>query len=158
MALFPISPRHAKMLITGQHQDCLPYVVAIVSALSVGDPFVMDYQLDSVQLDDSDGAGSDGDHDVRRLELNQLRNQAMAEKEGKKLQRRRYYSVQKTHAGLDPSSDILKILNVVGAYEFAGATEKFCADNFLRPKVRSLDICSFSRILLLIIIIDACYF
>lgn len=35
---------------------------------------------------------------------------------------------------MDPTSDILKLLNVVGAYEFAGATTAFCEDNFLRPK------------------------
>jgi ATP-dependent RNA helicase DHX37/DHR1 len=35
---------------------------------------------------------------------------------------------------LDPSSDIIKLLNVVGAYEFAGATTQFCEDSFLRPK------------------------
>ncbi|CDS09619.1 hypothetical protein LRAMOSA10979 [Lichtheimia ramosa] len=39
MALFPIAPRLAKMLIIGQQHGCLPYVVIMVSALSVGNPF-----------------------------------------------------------------------------------------------------------------------
>lgn len=33
-------------------------------------------------------------------------------------------------------SDIFKILSVVGAYEYAGGGHKFCADHFVRPKVR----------------------
>ncbi|RKP29551.1 P-loop containing nucleoside triphosphate hydrolase protein [Metschnikowia bicuspidata] len=40
MAHFPLSPRYAKILIVGNQLDCLPYVVALVSALSVGDPFL----------------------------------------------------------------------------------------------------------------------
>ncbi|KAI7857141.1 P-loop containing nucleoside triphosphate hydrolase protein [Circinella umbellata] len=39
MSLFPIGPRLAKMLIIGQQHGCLPYVIIMVSALSVGNPF-----------------------------------------------------------------------------------------------------------------------
>lgn len=40
MALFPLSPRFAKLLINGRQHNCLPYVIILVSAISVGDPFV----------------------------------------------------------------------------------------------------------------------
>ncbi|KAI9498059.1 P-loop containing nucleoside triphosphate hydrolase protein [Zychaea mexicana] len=39
MSLFPVTPRLAKMLIIGQQHGCLPYVIIMVSALSVGNPF-----------------------------------------------------------------------------------------------------------------------
>jgi len=34
-------------------------------------------------------------------------------------------------------SDIFKSLSVVGAYEYSGGGHKFCADHFVRLKVRS---------------------
>ncbi|KAF1796039.1 P-loop containing nucleoside triphosphate hydrolase protein [Mucor lusitanicus] len=130
MSLFPITPRFAKMLIIGQQHGCLPFVIAIVSALSVGDPFIQDYHLDENQPEDDD----DDEEDVGRRELHNITSESVAEKERRKLVRKKYYSSQMKHAGLDPSSDILKLLNVVGAYEYAGATAAFCDDNFLRPK------------------------
>ncbi|KAI7902923.1 P-loop containing nucleoside triphosphate hydrolase protein [Cokeromyces recurvatus] len=129
MSLFPITPRFAKMLIIGQQHNCLPYVIAIVSALSVGDPFIQDYHLDDKHPDEEDENDNDDDE-----ELQNLNNPAYIEKQQRKLIRKKYYTAQMKHAGLDPSSDILKLLNVVGAYEYAGATLKFCQDNFLRPK------------------------
>ena len=39
MSLFPLSPRFSRMLVSSQQHGCLPYVVCIVSALAVGDPF-----------------------------------------------------------------------------------------------------------------------
>ncbi|RUS17073.1 P-loop containing nucleoside triphosphate hydrolase protein [Endogone sp. FLAS-F59071] len=134
MAMFPISPRFSKMLLIGQQHNCLPYVIAIVSALSVGDPFVKNYHLDDNHPGDSDDEGSDEEKDIRKQEIKEIRNESVAEKEKRKLMRKQYYKVQTKHAGLDPTSDILKLLNVVGAYEFAGATEKFCEENFLRSK------------------------
>ncbi|KAI8986924.1 P-loop containing nucleoside triphosphate hydrolase protein [Pilobolus umbonatus] len=127
MSLFPITPRFAKMLIIGQQHDCLPYVIAIVSALSVGDPFIKEYHLDEEELDES------GD-DIEYQELQNIRNEKVIEKEKRRLMRKKYHTSQMKHAGLDPTSDILKLLNVVGAYEYAGATDAFCEDNFLRPK------------------------
>ena len=35
MAQFPVAPRYAKMLALGAQKGCLPYVLALVSALSV---------------------------------------------------------------------------------------------------------------------------
>jgi ATP-dependent RNA helicase DHX37/DHR1 len=47
MSLFPLSPRFSRMLVSGQQQGCLPYIISIVSALSVGDPFLHDEVLAS---------------------------------------------------------------------------------------------------------------
>ena len=40
MANFPLAPRYAKMLAIGRQHGCLPYVIALVSALSVREVFV----------------------------------------------------------------------------------------------------------------------
>ena len=40
MACFPVSPRYGKMLSMGHQHDLLPYVVAVVAALSVQELFV----------------------------------------------------------------------------------------------------------------------
>jgi ATP-dependent RNA helicase DHX37/DHR1 len=45
MSLFPLAPRYAKMLALGKQHGCLPYVIAIVSALSIGDPFLPEESL-----------------------------------------------------------------------------------------------------------------
>lgn len=46
MALFPLSPRFSRMLVSGQQHGCLPYVICIVSAMSVGDPFIYEEAID----------------------------------------------------------------------------------------------------------------
>ena len=43
MACFPVSPRYAKMLALGHQHNLLPYVVVIVSVLSVQELFVEIY-------------------------------------------------------------------------------------------------------------------
>lgn len=45
MALFPLSPHFARMLVSGQQHGCLPYVICLVSALSVGDPFIYEHDI-----------------------------------------------------------------------------------------------------------------
>lgn len=47
MALFPLSPRFSRMLVSGQQHGCLPYVICIVSAMSVGDPFVYEEAIEN---------------------------------------------------------------------------------------------------------------
>jgi len=77
MALFPLSPRSSRMLITAQQCDCLPYIICIVSALSVGDPFV---HLDALE-DVSDGEES----------LSDLKNQESRQKEARRSRRKTYH-------------------------------------------------------------------
>ncbi|KAK9762360.1 putative ATP-dependent RNA helicase DHR1 [Basidiobolus ranarum] len=128
MSVFPVHPRFAKMLIVGQQHGCLPYIISVVSALSVGDPFVKDFHLDNAEdlEEDSDEEGKN--------ELRNITSEEIAEKTRRKMARKRFHEAHMKHAGLDPSSDLLKCLNVVGAYDFAGATEKFCDSNYVRVK------------------------
>lgn len=80
-------------LIIGQQHGCLPYVIAIVSALSVGDPFIQDYHLDENQPEDSDDEG-----DINRRELQNITSESVAEKERRKLVRKKYYTSQMVNA------------------------------------------------------------
>ncbi|CAG8609972.1 4806_t:CDS:10, partial [Paraglomus occultum] len=140
MAQFPVLPRFSKMLIIGQQHGCLPYIITIVAALSVGDPFIREDNLDSSKDLEENDKEMDEDNDKMRemqtdeQELAGIDNLDIAEKEHRRLRRKKFYEAHMKHAGRDPSSDFLKLLNVVGAYEYAGATDKFCEENFVRAK------------------------
>lgn len=137
MSLFPLSPRFSKLLVTGQQHGCLPYVVCIVSALSVGDPFIYEEALEN---------GNNKEID----ENSEYRSELKCEETN--LSRKVFYESQhvskcslsycplilcsKTHASLgNYTSDLFKILSVLGAYEFVGGGQKFCSENFVRSKV-----------------------
>ncbi|PFH53904.1 hypothetical protein AMATHDRAFT_136330 [Amanita thiersii Skay4041] len=125
MALFPLSPRFSRMLVSGQQHGCLPYVIAIVSAMSVGDPFVREEAL----INDDEG------DEETRSDLGLQTSEAVMLKEARQLRRKAFFQSQSLHASLGKnSSDILKLLSVVGAYEYAGGGHKFCEDHFVRFK------------------------
>lgn len=94
MATFPIIPKFAKMLIIGQQHGCLPYVIAIVSALSVGDPVLRDSDLNDLADEESDSDDDSGTADVKKMELHNIRSESVAEKERRKLTRSKYYQTQ----------------------------------------------------------------
>ncbi|KAJ7212117.1 P-loop containing nucleoside triphosphate hydrolase protein [Mycena pura] len=113
MSLFPLSPRFSRMLASGQHHGCLPYIISIVSALSVGDPFLHEEGLVSDGTDNEDG-------DVDGLV---------------KTGRKEFFRTQHMHSALGNfTSDVFRMLSVVGAYEFAGGGLQFCSQHFVRPK------------------------
>jgi ATP-dependent RNA helicase DHX37/DHR1 len=49
---FPVAPRYAKMLIIAHQSDCLAWIIAIVAALAVGDPFL--HETETVRTFNSD--------------------------------------------------------------------------------------------------------
>lgn len=66
MSLFPLSPRYSKMLLLSRQQGCLPYMICVVAALSVGDPFLREENLgtsnagpDGLDAEEMDSAGDD---------------------------------------------------------------------------------------------------
>ncbi|KAA1469988.1 P-loop containing nucleoside triphosphate hydrolase protein [Dentipellis sp. KUC8613] len=125
MSLFPLSPRFSRMIVSGRQHGCLPYIIAIVSALSVGDPFLREEALD--REDESD--------DESDFDLAHLTSDKANAKEARKLRRRVYFQSQQFHASLgNGMSDLFRILSVVGAYEYAGGGLEFCNDHFVRPK------------------------
>ncbi|KZT12027.1 P-loop containing nucleoside triphosphate hydrolase protein [Laetiporus sulphureus 93-53] len=125
MSLFPLSPRYSRMLVSGRQHGCLPYIVTIVSALSVGDPFVREEALVNDAQDDEDGDE----------ELSHLSSEATRAKEARRLRRRAFFQSQQIHASLgNATSDVLRMLSIVGAYEYAGGGHQFCTEHFVRPK------------------------
>ncbi|KAK0504014.1 P-loop containing nucleoside triphosphate hydrolase protein [Armillaria luteobubalina] len=131
MSLFPLSPRFARMLVGSQQHQCLPYVVAIVSALSVGDPFLHD---EGLATHEDSGLDDDDDND-----LGHLKSENVKAKEALRLRRKAFFQSQQTHSSLGKgTSDMFRVLSVVGAYEYAGGGLKFCGEHFVRPKIGNI--------------------
>jgi ATP-dependent RNA helicase DHX37/DHR1 len=85
MSLFPLSPRFSRMLASGQVHGCLPYIISIISALSVGDPFLHE---DALQHEESE---SDEDPDG---ELSHIKSAALRAKEANRLRRKAFFQSQ----------------------------------------------------------------
>lgn len=92
MALFPVSPRFSKMLVTARKNDTLPYVITIVAALSVGNPFLHENFIHDDEGDDQDN-GPDDDID-KPAELMYITNPELRAKEIRKIERRKFFKSQ----------------------------------------------------------------
>jgi len=82
MGGYPVSPRFAKMLVLGEQNGCLPYVIAIVACLSVGQPFIHEQAL---EVDDEEDTST---------ETRLITSDALREKEERKETRRRFFAAQ----------------------------------------------------------------
>jgi len=87
MSLFPLSPRFSRMLVSGQQQNCLPYVIAIVAVLSVGDPF---FHEDGLR------GKNDEEREVEEGEeaLGHLTSDAVRQKEERRIRRKAFFESQ----------------------------------------------------------------
>ncbi|KAG6896277.1 hypothetical protein C0992_009400, partial [Termitomyces sp. T32_za158] len=84
MSLFPLSPRFSRMLVNGQQHGCLPYVIAIASALSIGDPFLHD-----------EGLTAENDHeDLESEDLSHLTSATVKAKEVQRSRRKAFFKSQ----------------------------------------------------------------
>jgi ATP-dependent RNA helicase DHX37/DHR1 len=105
MALFPVSPRFSKMLVAARLGDSLPYVIAVVASLSVGNPFLHENFLDSKTMEanehqDDDRSATDGEEDVP-VELDQIKNPEVRAKELRKVERHRFFkALQACHSSV----------------------------------------------------------
>jgi ATP-dependent RNA helicase DHX37/DHR1 len=88
MSLFPLSPRFSKMLVSSRRHDCLPYAIAIVSAMSVGDPFLRE---EALGIDDEDSSESDE-------EMTHISKETVRAKELSKQRRRAYFVSQQVYS------------------------------------------------------------
>ncbi|KAK6362029.1 putative ATP-dependent RNA helicase DHR1 [Orbilia blumenaviensis] len=127
MNYFPVAPRFGRILAAGHQYNCMPYVITLVAALSVGELFIPEHQLD-FSLADSEEDGSDREEDLapdfaEKMELDR-----------KQAQRKKYNAAQRSFAMLDTSSDALKLLTVVCAYEYETRQADFCREKFVRAK------------------------
>jgi ATP-dependent RNA helicase DHX37/DHR1 len=119
MSAFPILPRYAKMIILGQQFNNTPYIIAIVAGLSVGDPFLAIEELKGMAQDEQSKPGDET---------------AVIDSELARSQKRKFEESRTEFCRLDEGCDVLRLLCAIGAYEFAGATDKFCEEKFLRVK------------------------
>lgn len=113
MSLFPLNPRLSKMLLIGNQIDCLPYIVAIVSALSVGEPFMQQYEVVGHIEDDADVGAKE--------RANKLRS--------------RYNAAMARFSALDARGDVLRTLAAVAGYTYTDNQQEYCGENFLREKI-----------------------
>ncbi|XP_033828283.1 probable ATP-dependent RNA helicase DHX37 [Periophthalmus magnuspinnatus] len=109
MASFPVAPRYAKMLALGKQQDCLPYVIAVVAAMTVREIF----------------------EDLDRPASSEAESGKLTQRRARLTQMRRLWAGQ---GGALLLGDLMVMLGAVGACEFAGFTPKFCEENSLRYK------------------------
>jgi ATP-dependent RNA helicase DHX37/DHR1 len=111
MSAFPLHPRHSKMIILGQQFNNMPYLIAIVAGLSVGDPFTGPEEIDAESQDGSEESTVVGP------------------------KMRKYEESRQKFSALDPECDVLRLLCAIGAYEAGGSADSFCVEHFLRIKV-----------------------
>ncbi|EGE07044.1 pre-mRNA-splicing factor ATP-dependent RNA helicase PRP43 [Trichophyton equinum CBS 127.97] len=124
LTLFPLSPRFGKMLHIGHQHDCMPYTIALVSALSVSEVFIQENQLD---LTKDKSAGDDEEEDKMYTNADRLEDDAREQR------RKDYQRAQRIFSKHDEKSDAMKFLTAVCAYAYAPNGEKFCSEMFLRP-------------------------
>jgi ATP-dependent RNA helicase DHX37/DHR1 len=116
---YPLSPRFGKMLSLGNQHDCIPYVVALVAGLSVGDLFISENQADITP--------------IRRQE-DQVYSQADQELDTQREQRRkRYNETRAAFSKYDRTSDALKMLTAVCAYAWE-ESDAWCEEHFVRAR------------------------
>jgi len=133
MSLFPLGTRLSKLLVQGHQFDCLPYVIALVAALSVGDPFIKEESLHEM-LDQYEEVNEDLMEDLA-LEAQHIHNSDELEKEKRKAKRSGYFKALNQFAALSGAlSDPIRLLSAVGAYEHEGGSLQFCQKNYLIPK------------------------
>ncbi|OLY81285.1 putative ATP-dependent RNA helicase DHX37 [Smittium mucronatum] len=125
MMLFPVSPRYAKMLILGNKHDLLLHVISIISVLTIGNPFKNELDIDKLNSEQ------------KLKNPNGIVDPVTGEDLSMK---KKYYKAMNTLARQNPTSDVLKWLSVMGAYEYVDSPlikEKVCDDLFLRQKLMS---------------------
>ena len=120
LSTYPLSPRFSKMLAIGHQHGCMPYTIAMVSALAVPDIFIPENQLDlSIPPRDSDAIYSTAD----RL-ADTFREQ----------RKRDYNKAHRIFSQNSPNSDAIKALSALCAYAFASDRDSFAKEMFLSPK------------------------
>ncbi|KAF3935557.1 hypothetical protein ABW19_dt0202743 [Dactylella cylindrospora] len=129
MNYFPVAPRFGRILAVGQQYECMPYVIALVAALSVGELFVPENQLDFSLADSDDEVNGDQDDEQLAPDF----AEKIAE-DRRTAQRKMYNAAQREFAMLEPTSDALKLLTAVCAYEHETRQADFCRDKFVRAK------------------------
>lgn len=91
MSNYPVTPRFAKMLVIGHQHGCMPYVIAVVAALSVGDPFLREESL-GFQPGEDEGEQQDLESEIP--EISHIKSGDIREREERKAKRRAFFKAQ----------------------------------------------------------------
>ena len=120
LSTYPLSPRFSKMLAIGHQHGCMPYTIAMVSALTVPDMFIPENLLGlSTPSRDSNAIYSTND----RLD------------DASREQRRRDYNrARRLLSRNSPYSDAIKAMSAICAYAYVANQEDFAKEMFLSPK------------------------
>ncbi|QKX57068.1 uncharacterized protein TRUGW13939_04176 [Talaromyces rugulosus] len=122
LSAYPLSPRYSKMLQIGHQHGCMPYVIALVSALAVGDLFVQDSQVDMTV------SAAKTDKDLVYTNADRLEDTAREQR------RKDFFRARRLLSKHDDTSDALRYLSAICAYAYASEEESFCEQMFLRAK------------------------
>ncbi|KAL4803328.1 P-loop containing nucleoside triphosphate hydrolase protein [Aspergillus unguis] len=129
LSTYPLSPRFGKMVYVGHQHGCMPYVIALVAALAVGDLFIPENQIDPV----ADKGTTTPDEDKKVY-----KNSDRLEDTAREKRHKDYARAHRLFAKHDDLSDALKYLSAICAYGYAPASdnggESFCEKMFLRAK------------------------
>lgn len=120
LSAYPLSPRFSKMLVIGHQHGCMPYTIALVSALAVQDLFIPENQLDlSAPIQDAGTIYTTAD----RLE-----------DESRERRKREFHKANSVFSKNSVSSDAIKALTALCAYAYASDHDMFALNYFLSPK------------------------
>ena len=120
LSVYPLSPRFSKMLVIGHQHACMPYTIAMVSALAVQEIFIPESQLDlSSSVRDSDTIYTTADR--------------LAD-ESREKRKREFNKAHSIFSKNSTSSDAIKALTALCAYAYAPDPTAFVRDFFLNPK------------------------
>ena len=124
LSTYPLSPRFSKMMHIGHQHGCMPYVIALVAALAVGDLFVPENQIDPTT-----SSSNNNDNDT-------YTNADRLEETAQEQRHKAYARVHRLFSKHDDTSDSLKYLSAICAYGYAPPAEadSFCEKMFLRGK------------------------
>ncbi|EAW08694.1 ATP-dependent RNA helicase ECM16 [Aspergillus clavatus NRRL 1] len=125
LSTYPLSPRFGKMIHIGHQHGCMPYVIALVSALAVGDLFVPENQLDPAPSKDDEGKDKD-----KRV----YKNSDRLEDTAREQRHKDFARAHRLFSKHDDTSDALKYLSAICAYGYASDGDAFCDQMFLRSK------------------------
>lgn len=140
MSLLPVSPRFSKMLLIANQHECLPYVVALVSGFSVGDPFLTEYDLgikvNEIKKETKKNEDSDSDSDS---DNNDDKGETLTQFE---IERRRrvlssFNKSRRMFGRLDKYSDSIRLLFAICCTDYVKPEKRdlFYEENFLNGKV-----------------------
>lgn len=134
MALYPISPRHSRMLLTvfetvskleewAGANLVLAFAIAVAAALSMDNPFLTQFSSNAVQ-----------DRQEKEMGVNALNGKDTEEQEYLQIKKQREMANAAHKMFENMSSDALTVANALRSYELAGNPGEFCRTNSLHLK------------------------